>query len=174
MRGGSQEFPKIFPAPFPPISDTLFFWIAGPFFWRTNATPFCRLYAFYHLYFTIYLLYAFYHLHFTMYITAQKNQSVPGGWILWTAFSNILLVLALIFLKFSPACLNTLGLLCLMALVSLRLDVSHTSDPFQFSVISSFPVSFFGEDTSNSYRMLSCMWPIFSRVKAVDCTAAIP
>lgn len=61
-----------------------------------------------------------------------------------------------------------------MALVSLRLDVSHTSDPLRFSVISSFPVSFFGEDRSNSYRMLSCMWPIFSRVKAVDCTAAIP
>lgn len=161
MRGAGQQFPNIIsPASFPLICCILFFWIASPFFWRTNVTPFCRLYAWF------YSVICLYH--------CSKNGLVPGGWRLWTAFSNVLLVLALIFLKLSPACPNTLGLLCLMALVSLRLDVSHTSDPLRFSVISSFPVSFFGEDRSNSYRMLSCMWPIFSQVKAVDCTAAIP
>ena len=160
MRGTNQQFPNIiFPATFPFMCDILFFWIASPYFWRTNITPFCRVDTWF------YSVICFYH--------CSENGLVAGGWRLWTAFSNILLVLAVIFLKFSPACLNTLGLLCLTTLVSLRLDVSHTSDPLQFSVIF-FPVSFFGEDRSNSYRMLSCMWPIFSWEKAARCTAAIP
>lgn len=86
-------------------------------------------------------------------ITAQKVDWYLGSWKLWTALSNILLVLALIFSKPSPAHLNTLWLLSLMALVSLRLDVSHTSDPLCFSLISSFPASFFGKDRSHSYRI---------------------
>lgn len=159
-----------------------------PMKWRDRISSFLTLFSFFStsLCYFVFLNYKPFLLNYWCYLflqalcfisqcsTAQKVYWYLGGWRLWTAFSNILLVLGLLFLKSSPACLNTLWLLCLMALVSLKLDVSHTSDPLRFSLISSFPVSFFGEDRSNSYRMLSSMWPIFSWVKAVDCTAAIP
>lgn len=127
-----------FTAFFPLVCDILFFWIDRPFFWRTNVATFCRLYGWF------YSVICLHH--------CSNNRSIPGGWILRTAFSNILLVLALIFLKFSSAYLNTLGLLCLMALVSLRLDVGYTSDPLRSSIISSSPVSFFGEDRNKQLQ----------------------